>query len=178
MVTSFLRSGVTPDQIGVVTPYEGQRAYIVAYMTRSGTLRQQLYKEVEVASVDSFQGREKEFIILSCVRSNEAAGIGFLNDPRRLNVALTRARLGCVIIGNPRVLSKQALWHDLLMHYRDAGCLVEGPLAALKQSMVQLSRPKRLFRSYIAAPGARARGARRGNATAAPERVAAGPPLK
>lgn len=84
------------SQIGVITPYEGQRAYIVNYMSRNGALRQQLYKEIEVihrlhhqcksfiflafsksfvllqvASVDSFQGREKDYIILSCVRSNE-----------------------------------------------------------------------------------------------------------
>jgi len=55
----------------VITPYEGQRAYLVNYMQRNGSLRSQLYKEIEVASVDSFQGREKDFIILSCVRSNE-----------------------------------------------------------------------------------------------------------
>lgn len=106
IVTFFLKAGVTPSQIGIITPYEGQRAYIVNYMQRSGSLRPQLYKEIEVASVDSFQGREKDFIILSCVRSNEHQGIGFLNDPRRLNVALTRARFGLVILGNPKVLSK------------------------------------------------------------------------
>ncbi|XP_065619988.1 regulator of nonsense transcripts 1 homolog [Quercus suber] len=94
-------------------------------MSRNGALRQQLYKEIEVASVDSFQGREKDYIILSCVRSNEHQGIGFLNDPRRLNVALTRARYGIVILGNPKVLSKQPLWNSLLTHYKEHECLVE-----------------------------------------------------
>ncbi|TQD73599.1 hypothetical protein C1H46_040880 [Malus baccata] len=145
IVTTFLRSGVVPSQIGVITPYEGQRAYIVNYMSRNGALRQQLYKEIEVASVDSFQGREKDYIILSCVRSNEHQGIGFLNDPRRLNVALTRARYGIVILGNPKVLSKQPLWNSLLTHYKEHECLVEGPLNNLKQSMVQFPKPKKIY---------------------------------
>ncbi|KAA8522108.1 hypothetical protein F0562_012578 [Nyssa sinensis] len=145
IVTTFLRSGVVPGQIGVITPYEGQRAYIVNYMSRNGALRQQLYKEIEVASVDSFQGREKDYIILSCVRSNEHQGIGFLNDPRRLNVALTRARYGIVILGNPKVLSKQPLWNGLLTHYKEHECLVEGPLNNLKQSMVQFQKPKKIY---------------------------------
>jgi regulator of nonsense transcripts 1 len=55
-------------QIGVITPYEGQRSYTVSYMQRAGSLRSQLYSDIEVASVDSFQGREKDFIILTCVR--------------------------------------------------------------------------------------------------------------
>ena len=92
IATRFLKSGVKPEQIGIITPYEGQRAYIVQYMQYSGSLNKKLYMEIEVASVDAFQGREKDFIILSCVRSNEHQGIGFLNDPRRLNVALTRAK--------------------------------------------------------------------------------------
>ncbi len=91
-VTQLLKSGMAPSQIGVITPYEGQRAHIVNYMLRCGPLRKQLYQELEVASVDAFQGREKDVIVLSCVRSNDHASVGFLNDPRRLNVALTRAR--------------------------------------------------------------------------------------
>lgn len=106
IVTRFFKAGIMPGSIGIITPYEGQRSYIVNYMQFSGTLKKELYKEIEVASVDAFQGREKDYIILSCVRSNEQGGIGFLNDPRRLNVALTRSKYGTVILGNPKVLSK------------------------------------------------------------------------
>lgn len=161
IVTKFFKSGVVPSQIGVITPYEGQRSYIVNYMQFNGSLKKDLYKEIEVASVDAFQGREKDYIILSCVRSNEHQGIGFLNDPRRLNVALTRAKYGVVILGNPKVLSKvrsicvksvsldsltrlqHPLWHYLLTHYKEKNCLVEGPLSNLQPSMIQFSKPRR-----------------------------------
>ncbi|PPQ99227.1 hypothetical protein CVT24_009246 [Panaeolus cyanescens] len=143
IVTKFFKSGVVPSQIGVVTPYEGQRSYIVNYMQFNGSLKKDLYKEIEVASVDAFQGREKDYIILSCVRSNEHQGIGFLNDPRRLNVALTRAKYGVVILGNPKVLSKHPLWHYLLTHYKEHNVLVEGPLSNLQPSMIQFSKPRR-----------------------------------
>jgi regulator of nonsense transcripts 1 len=144
LVTKLLEAGVAPAHIGVVTPYEGQRAYIVALMQRQGPLRSQLYRDVEVASVDSFQGREKEYIILSCVRSNEKQGIGFLNDARRLNVALTRAKYGIVIVGNARVLSRQPIWNLLLLHYKEKKLLVEGSLNNLKESTVQLQKPREL----------------------------------
>lgn len=143
IITAFFKAGVTPGQIGVVTPYEGQRSYVVNHMQAHGKLRKEFYKDVEVASVDAFQGREKDYIILSCVRSNEHQGIGFLSDPRRLNVALTRAKYGLVILGNPKVLSKHPLWHYLLVHYKEKACLVEGVLSNLQPSMLQLSRPRR-----------------------------------
>lgn len=147
IATRYLKCGVKPDQIGVITPYEGQRAYIVMYMKHSGTLQAKLYEEIEVASVDAFQGREKDFIILSCVRANEHQGIGFLNDPRRLNVALTRAKFGIIIVGNPKVLSKQELWNHLLTYYKEQKVLVEGPLNNLKESLIQFSKPRKLVNS-------------------------------
>ncbi|KAI1749836.1 P-loop containing nucleoside triphosphate hydrolase protein [Xylaria castorea] len=146
IVTRFFKAGVRPSDIGVITPYEGQRSYIVTTMQNTGTFKKESYKEVEVASVDAFQGREKDFIVLSCVRSNDNQGIGFLSDPRRLNVALTRAKFGVVIIGNPKVLSKHDLWHHLLIHFKERKCLVEGPLTNLQTSLLQFSRPKNTFR--------------------------------
>ncbi|RWS29734.1 regulator of nonsense transcripts 1-like protein [Leptotrombidium deliense] len=147
LTTRFLKCGVKPEQIGVITPYEGQRAYLVQYMQYNGSLHAKLYQEIEVASVDAFQGREKDIIIMSCVRSNEHQGIGFLNDPRRLNVALTRARYGIIIVGNPKVLSKQPLWNHLLTFYKENKVLVEGPLNNLKESMIQFSKPRKMMNS-------------------------------
>ncbi|KAK6458767.1 P-loop containing nucleoside triphosphate hydrolase protein [Scheffersomyces xylosifermentans] len=141
IITRLFKDGVQADQIGVITPYEGQRAYIVQYMSMNSTLmdRKEQYLEVEVTSVDAFQGREKDFIILSCVRANDSHQIGFLSDPRRLNVALTRAKYGLVILGNPRALCRNRLWNQLLIHFREKGCLVDGPLDNLQLSMVQLN---------------------------------------
>lgn len=144
ITTRFLKCRVSPDQIGIITPYEGQRAYLVQYMQYQGSLHSKLYQEIEIASVDAFQGREKDIIIMSCVRSNEHQGIGFLNDPRRLNVALTRAKYGIIIVGNPKVLSKQPLWNHLLHFYKERKLLVEGSLNNLKESMIQFAKPKKI----------------------------------
>ena len=146
IITRFFKAGVHPGDIGIITPYEGQRSYVVSSMQQNGTFTKENYKEIEVASVDAFQGREKDFIVLSCVRSNDHQGIGFLSDPRRLNVALTRAKYGLVILGNPKVLSKHPLWHYLLLHFKERNCLVEGPLSNLQVSLLQFSRPKQTYR--------------------------------
>ncbi|KAK6526215.1 hypothetical protein TWF694_004834 [Orbilia ellipsospora] len=146
IISKFFKAGVSPSQIGIITPYEGQRSYIVSSMQTNGSHKKELYKDIEVASVDAFQGREKDYIVLSCVRSNDHQGIGFLNDPRRLNVALTRAKYGVVILGNPKVLSKHPLWHHLLLHYKERNCLVEGPLSNLQISFIQFSRPRQSYK--------------------------------
>uniref|UniRef100_A0A1I8PHH0 DNA helicase n=1 Tax=Stomoxys calcitrans TaxID=35570 RepID=A0A1I8PHH0_STOCA len=144
ITTRFLKAGVKPEQIGIITPYEGQRAYLVQYMQYQGSLHSKLYQEIEIASVDAFQGREKDIIIMSCVRSNEKQGIGFLSDPRRLNVALTRSKYGTIIVGNPKILSKQPLWNHLLNFYKDRKVLVEGSLNNLRESLIQFQKPKKL----------------------------------
>ncbi|XP_063703099.1 regulator of nonsense transcripts 1 homolog [Culicoides brevitarsis] len=148
ITTKFLKAGVKPEQIGIITPYEGQRAYLVQYMQYQGALHSKLYQDIEIASVDAFQGREKDLIIMSCVRSNEHQGIGFLNDPRRLNVALTRSKYGIIIVGNPKVLSKQQLWNNLLHFYKDKKVLVEGSLNNLKESVIQFQKPKKIINTF------------------------------
>jgi regulator of nonsense transcripts 1 len=141
VVTKFLKAGVAPSQIGIITPYEGQRSYVVQYMQFNGSLKKELYKEIEVASVDAFQGREKDYIIATTVRANEHQGIGFLSNARRLNVALTRAKYGLVIVGNPKVLARNPLWYQLVMVFKDQSCLVDGPLHSLKKCMIQFPKP-------------------------------------
>lgn len=141
LATLLLKAGIEPEEIGVVTPYEGQRNFLINYLQIHGSMNKDLYRRMEVASVDAFQGREKDYILVSCVRSNDRAGIGFLGDPRRLNVALTRARYGLVVVGNPRVLCKDPLWYHLLVHFKERQVLVEGALSNLQTSMIQFGRP-------------------------------------
>jgi senataxin len=67
----------------------------------------------EVNTIDGFQGREKDVVIFSCVRSSRG-GIGFVSDERRMNVAITRARRCLIIVGDSRSLSNDAMWGQLL----------------------------------------------------------------
>lgn len=144
-VSKMLKRGIRHDQIGVITPYEGQRAYIINYFIQAGNIPKDDVEQLEVASVDAFQGREKDYIILSCVRSNDHHGIGFLNDPRRLNVAITRAKHGLIVVGNPQVLSGHPLWNNLLFHFKQANSLVEGPIDNLRLSAIRISRQRKQF---------------------------------
>ncbi|KAI3388588.1 hypothetical protein SNEBB_003801 [Seison nebaliae] len=138
IVVRLLRCGLNPEQIGIMTPYEGQRSFLFQHIHHSGEISVEHCGELEISSVDAFQGREKDFIILSCVRSNVKQGIGFLKDPRRLNVAITRAKYGLIIIGNAKLLSEDNIWNHLLHFYQNENLLVEGPLNQLKKSKIIL----------------------------------------
>lgn len=113
---------IDTGDIGVVTPYNGQVLMIADELAR-------LLKDdkIEVDTVDSFQGREKDVMILSAVRSNAASDLGFVSDVRRLNVSITRARRGLIIIGNSACLARDPTWRALIEHYEANGLLVTGP---------------------------------------------------
>jgi len=102
---------VTPKQIGVITPYSGQMALLMEMFERAGgTKKGQPYHKLTVHTVDGFQGREKDIIIFSTVRANAQGRVGFLNDWRRLNVALTRARTGLIVVGHEPTLVTDEHW--------------------------------------------------------------------
>eukprot|EP00798_Chlamydomonas_sp_ICE-L_P012084 gene12084-15195_t len=123
VVMALLRppNGGVPLQasdIGVVTPYNGQVRHIQACFQRQHFWDPEVQSDVmaslEIKSVDGFQGREKEVIIFSTVRSNTRGHVGFLSDYRRLNVAVTRAKRGLVVIGNPTTLKNDPIWSKWL----------------------------------------------------------------
>ena len=102
LLNHYLDNGISKQDIGIISPYLDQVRLIGDKC------------DVEVKTVDGFQGREKEIIIISTVRSNDNGNIGFLKDLRRLNVALTRAKRKLVIIGNANTLSENQTYRDLI----------------------------------------------------------------
>lgn len=97
-----------PKSIGVITPYNGQVQHIKRMIAGDEELRTLAAGNntatIEVKSVDGYQGRERDVIIFSAVRSNRRGNLGFLTDWRRLNVAMTRARNALLVVGDIETL--------------------------------------------------------------------------
>ncbi|KAJ9662828.1 hypothetical protein H2201_005909, partial [Coniosporium apollinis] len=92
-VRNLVDAGVRPEDIAVVTPYNAQLAVL-------SQLLKEAFPGIELGSVDGFQGREKEAVIVSLVRSNPEHEVGFLGEKRRLNVAMTRPKRHLCVIGD------------------------------------------------------------------------------
>ena len=113
LARDYLNAGISEDDIGIISPYADQVKII------------QEKTPVEVKTVDGFQGREKEIIIISTVRSNDHGNIGFLRDLRRLNVAITRAKRKLIIIGNVNTLKTNPTYSRLIEFAENENLLVK-----------------------------------------------------
>jgi hypothetical protein len=108
----MMLGGVSLSQIGVITPYAAQVRTITQAV--QAAFSKTAVGELEVQSVDGFQGREKDFILLSMVRTKCGGDMTFITDWRRTNVALTRARYGVIVVGCLSALCQSPIWLDWL----------------------------------------------------------------
>lgn len=115
-VRQLIEAGVEPQGIAVIAPYAAQVRYLRDQLAQSADAG-----GVEVDTVDGFQGREKEAVIISTVRSNGKGEIGFLGDERRMNVALTRAKRKLIVIGDSATLGSSTFFVLLLEYFQTHG---------------------------------------------------------
>jgi senataxin len=100
--------------IAVITPYREQKACLRAtFETLCGT---DSLRKVAIETVDSYQGRQVDIVILSCVRAGSSGGLGFVTDVRRMNVAITRARRSLWILGALSTLRANKEWNALIRY--------------------------------------------------------------
>lgn len=111
-VNALCEAGLAPSDIAVIAPYAAQ----VRWLRENA-----LYDKLEIDTVDGFQGREKEAVVISLVRSNTIGEIGFLSDARRMNVALTRAKRKLIIVGDSATLASDEFFQALLAWIEDTG---------------------------------------------------------
>ena len=103
---------------GIISPYKAQVQYLRGRIKASAALRP--YRDLlTVNTVDGFQGQERDVVFISLVRANDEGQIGFLQDLRRMNVAMTRARMKLVILGEAETLASHPFYRRLLEHIRE-----------------------------------------------------------
>lgn len=112
-VHDLLAAGVPPAAIAVITPYAAQVRRLRDLLAGVPAL--------EIGTVDGFQGREKEAVVVSLVRSNDTGDVGFLADVRRMNVAWTRARRKLLIVGDTATLAAHPFYAEMLEYVEAEG---------------------------------------------------------
>ena len=98
--------------VGIISPYRAQ-VQLLRQLVRHNEFLKPFRRLITVNTVDGFQGQERDIIVISLVRSNEEGQIGFLRDLRRMNVAITRARMKVIILGDPRTLTRHPFYRKL-----------------------------------------------------------------
>ena len=109
---------------GIITPYRGQ-ARLIRRLLKMQHYFRRLKRLITVGTVDGFQGQERDVIVISLVRDNAEGNIGFLRDLRRMNVAMTRARMKLIIVGNAHTLSRHRFYRELAEHIKEHGEFIE-----------------------------------------------------
>ncbi|MFM7517806.1 MAG: AAA domain-containing protein [Pirellula sp.] len=111
-VDALLAAGILPEQIAVVAPYSAQVRFLRDRCSNTS---------VEIDTVDGFQGREKEVVLISLVRSNTQGEVGFLGDTRRMNVAMTRAKRRLIVIGDGSTLGRNTFFKKWIQQTENQG---------------------------------------------------------
>ena len=103
--------------VGIISPYRAQVQYL-----RRLLMKREFFKpfrrQISINTVDGFQGQERDIILISMVRSNEEGQIGFLRDLRRMNVAITRARMKVIILGDAPTLTRHPFYRQLWQYIK------------------------------------------------------------
>ncbi len=108
---------------GLISPYKAQVQYIRKLIKQDAFFKP-LRRLITVHTVDGFQGQERDVILISLVRANENGKIGFLNDLRRMNVAITRARMKLMIMGDASTLTRHAFYKELYNYISQRGKII------------------------------------------------------
>ena len=104
--------------VGIISPYRAQVQYLRRLITKREGLKP-LRRSISVNTVDGFQGQERDVILISLVRSNSSGEIGFLRDLRRMNVAITRARMKLIILGDVPTLTRHPFYRKLWQYVEE-----------------------------------------------------------
>lgn len=108
---------------GLISPYRAQVQYIRKLIKQNAFFKP-IRKQITIHTVDGFQGQERDVIMISLVRANEAGQIGFLSDLRRMNVAITRARMKLILTGDADTLSKHRFYREFYQYVKKYGRVI------------------------------------------------------